>query len=375
MNILYTISDSVYGGAQKHLLDLALGMKKMGHHCVIVCPHGEMVSEYKKSGLEVIPLEIKHDLDFGYILKLSQILKNRKIDILHTHLLKSSVNGLIAGLLAKTKFKISHIHGTLYDWEIPTIKKRINILANSLVTNLLADRVIALTQSIKKDLVKYDKIKESKIVVIPNGFEGQELEQVKDCDYLYKKFSWDQAQVKIIGIIGRLTIERGHRCFIKMAQVLIQKLNRTDLRFVIVGEGEMKEELVALVHEYNLEQYVKFSGFLDDREKNQALKSLTLFVSPSLREGFGLSVLQAMFARIPIVVSNLTVYQEVCPNKVCSIFARREDPEDFAKKVNDLLGNKELGQTLSQNAYQKAHQNYTIQRFLEYYEDLYQGRL
>lgn len=371
MKILYTIANSTYGGATIHLLDLASGMKVKGHECIIVCPQGEMIAEYQKKRIKVIILEPKIDLDPNYIFRLFKILIREKIDILHTHLLKTTVNGLIAGYFAKVKVKIAHIHGTLYDWDIPNWRRKINLIINAGITNLVADRVIALTAIVKKDLIEHDKIRGNKIIIIYNGVNGNSFKKIQDDNYLYQKYHWDKKEVKIIGIIGRLTIERGHDCFIETAKLLRNKFRKDELRFVIVGDGELKESLLLKVKKERLDEVIKFTGFLSEEEKNKALKSFSVFVSPAVREGFGLSVVQAMLTGIPLVVSDLTVYQEVCPDQKCSLFAHKGDPDAFARQILTFLKNDHLRDKLVYNSLTYATEKFSFEKFVENYQNLY----
>jgi len=375
MKILYTICVSTYGGAPKHVLDLASSLQKKGHDCYIVCPKGEMVCEYRKVGLKVITLDLKSGIDPFYILRLRRILIREKIDILHTHLLKSTVNGLLAGFLARTRVKIAHIHGTLFDWEVSLVKRRLNIWVNSLVTNLLADKVVALTEVVKKNLINNDKIRKEKIVVIPNGIDGAALKKIGERGFLFKKYAWDEEKIKIVGSVSRLTVERGQKYLIEAAEIIIRQFNRPEIRFVLIGDGELREQLEDEVREKELGQYVKFAGFLSEDDKNKAMVDFNVFVSSAIREGFGLSVLQAMFAKIPLVVSDLEVYNELCPNGECSLQVESGNPNDFAEKILAVLRDKALQAKLVLLAYERASKNFSLEKFIHNYLTLYEKQL
>jgi len=374
LKILYLINSSEEGGAEIHLLELAKGMKSKGYDVFIFSPRGPINKRYKKNNLKQKNLFPEKDFDLKYIFQVKQFLEKEKIDILHTHLLKTTVNGLIAGCLAKTELKVAHIHGTLFDWEVSSIKRRVNVFVNALVSNQCADKVIALTKVIKKDLIVHDKIKENKIVVIPNGLNSNSLISIEDKDFLFRKYGWDKKEMEIVGIVGRLTRERGHEVFIKAAEEIINEKKEKNIRFVIVGDGKLKSALEDRVSKKRLDNYIKFTGFLNEKDKNKALSNFSIFVSSAVREGFGLSVLQAMFAKIPLVVSNLEVYNEVCPNGKASLFAKKNE-KDFADKIMMLISDKKLRIKLTNNAFKRAKEKFSLETFLNNYDNFYKFSL
>ena len=174
MNILYTLNSGRPGGMEQHVLDLVVGMVTKGHRVFVWCPDGKIVDWYTKAGAHVTPKTIGFELDPKYIFELIKFLRTNKIDVIHSHELKASANALLAGFLARTKVRISHIHTPMTEWKHPnSIKKLFSYLemfGYACETAMFSSKELALTETRKKEKIR-SLILASKIEIIPNGFD------------------------------------------------------------------------------------------------------------------------------------------------------------------------------------------------------------
>ena len=165
MRILITLNSSNFGGIEKTVLDLVIGLSK-DHEVFCVCPTGDYFDEYKKNA-KVFSYKKLTKIDLNYIFYLKRILQKEKIDVLHANDPRIIFNSLIAGFLAVTKVKISHTHTPISSWQIPDFSKKINIFMNRLIVNLFADYEICLNETIRKQK-EAEGIDAEKLFVIPN---------------------------------------------------------------------------------------------------------------------------------------------------------------------------------------------------------------
>ena len=350
-----------------HLLNLVEGMVGKGHQVFVVCPWGEMVKKYFKAGAEVCVDRPQIDLDPLYIFRLLKFIRRNKIDVLHVHQLKTVINGLMAGKIAGVPLKVAHIHTPLSQWQISPFKKKINIFVNRIVTNLCADKVIALTEATGKERVEGEGINPEKIVVIPNGVDLR--------NFQFSIFNFQKTKEKLaVGTFGRLTVEKGHSIFIDAVKVInnltIQQFN--NLHFVIVGDGELRPDLEKQVKDLGLENKVTFFGFVPEDKKIEVYSSFDIFVFPSLAEGFGIVLIEAMASGLPCVVSDLPDFREVTDDGCCALLFKSADSADLAEKISRLIEDGDLRRCLGQKARKRVEEKYSMEKFVENYDRLYQ---
>lgn len=414
MKILYLINSSKMGGAEKHALDLACGMVQKGHEVWTVLPGGNkfkiqnsklgavekensLIGDYQKCGIKLIFDSPKLDIDPFFIWRVVRILRREKIQIVHTHQLKITVNGIIAAYLARVPVRIAHIHDTILQWEIPLWKKIPDVIINTLVTNLFATHAIALTSQVKEWLVKGEKINSKKIVIIPNGVEVEKFEtrnskletnsnvqnskfktgKPRSC-FLKEKLKLPPETI-LIGSLGRLTVEKGHIYFIEAIPKILSILQyppipSNTLHFVLIGDGKERAKLEQKARELNVQNYITFLGFQPEEDKPKILQSLDIFVFPSIREGFGLAMVEAMAAGLPIVAADLPkALREVASHEEV-LFFEPKNSNDLAQKVVKLIENPDFRKSLGERA-QKRAQDYSMEKFWQNYDKLYRDAL
>lgn len=375
MKILYTINSSKRGGAENHLLDLVEGFYNRGHEIYVWCPAGEMATEYSKAGAVVNETYIESDLDFPYIFKLAEFLRKNKIDVLHAHELKAVGNALIAGFLARTKVKITHTHTPISEWRVSRIKKFINTkLFYTPIVNLLSSREIALTSSRKVVKVR-EGIKEPKLEIIPNGLKLKnfKIEPAAKVEYrtaIRQRFKINSDDF-VFGNVGRLTKEKGTDVLLEAFALLLKntKVDSEKTKLLIAGGGNLEETLRTRAQELEIEDKVIFTGIFDEKDKIKLYSTFDAFVFPSLAEGFGIVLIEAMAMGLPTIASNLDVLQEVGGSMV--IFFETGDFSDLAQKMFNLYSKRDRLDNLKAESKRRVEELYTLDKFIDNYERLY----
>jgi len=346
-----------------HLLRLVEGMVGRGYEVFVWCPWGEMAKRYFEAGASVRVDCPRVDLDPFYIFRLIKFIRQNRVEVLHAHQLKTVINGLIAGKIAGVPLKIAHIHTPLSQWQISPLKKRINIFVNRIVTNLCADKVIALTEATKKERVEGEGIAPEKIVVIPNGIRLKAQSA--------KRKVASQNSKLTVGTLGRLTVEKGTRVFVEAIPYLITS-SPHHLDFIIAGDGKLRPELEKQVRSLGIKDKVTFLGFVPEEKKFEVLLSFDIFVFPSLAEGFGIALIEAMAVGLPCVVSDLPVLCELTDNGRCALLFKTGNAQDLAEKIVQLAKDANLRQQLGQKARKRVEEKYSLGKFIENYDRLYQ---
>jgi len=281
---------------------------------------------------------------------------------------------------------VAHIHTPLPEWQIPWWKKKIDIIFNRIVTNWAADVVMALTESRKRVKIEGEGIDPKKIVVIPNGVETEFGSRNSEIGKEYRRKLGIDTEAVLVGTLSRLTVEKGV-CYLIEA---LPRIADSDLRFALLigGSGELKDDLekragsltsevsanlTSEVKEPMLLPRIEFLGFVPEAEKWDYLSALDIFVFPSLAEGFGISLIEAMAAGCACLASDLEVLQEVGGDAV--EFFETKNPEDLAQKLSGLIEDNERREELSLRAQERVEKEYSLEKFLNRYEELYEELL
>jgi len=377
MKILYVLNSGDFGGMEKHVQDLCGGMVHHGHQVFVWCPPGENVENFSHAGARVTQAKIRSDIDPFYILKLAGFLKREKIDILHAHELKASVNALIAGKLAGTKIRITHTHTPISEWQISGWKKRLNLFIYPKIVNALATYEIALTPS-RKDIKISEGIKEEKLMVLPsaNAVSIRELSTGKNIREQYRNSTLAKLEIDpgsvIWGCLGRLTEEKGHAVLVGAFKIFIDGLpadEKESHKLILAGGGKLEGALKEKIKEYGLENKITITGTLSHQEVIKYYGTFDFFVHPSLAEGFGLVLIEAMAAGIPVIASDLAVFKEVGGDAV--LYFQTGDAHDLARVMQENKDRRLELKVLVEKAHKRVAENFSLEKFVEGYRNFY----
>lgn len=373
--ILMCYHSSAYGGVERQIFDIIQGLSPEFDFYVAV-PSGDLLNDYLKAGaVKHYNVFAKYKCDISYMIRIYQICKEEKIDIVHAHEIKTGLQAIFAATLSFTcKSRILHVHTPFSEWKHPNIVKKtlsiFNFLVNFIVGNFFATDVLALNQSIKKVRIEKEKIWNKKITVIGNGTNIENMKyDFEKRSIVRERFGVKDSDI-LFGCIARFTTEKGHVDIVEAVN-LIKKLKPELLenkKFLFGGGGRLKNEIQELVKKYYLEDMFIFTGYFEEDEKASLYSALDIFLFATHAEGFGISLIEAMSIGLPSLVSNLPVLQEVGGKGAIYFEARNHDA--LAKKIIDVANDEYLRKIVSINAKNKVKE-YTMENFWTAYRDLY----
>jgi len=372
--ILYLSRSGNFGGMEKHILDLINSVNK-DFEVHIFCNSGEMAKEYENAFAIVRIVVPTSSIDISYMKKVREYVVNNKIDIVHTHELEVSILGLLAVVDLKNVKKIMHIHTPITSWKHSLIgylvKAPLNFIANFIVGNFVADKVVALTESIRQERVKRELISNSKIVLIPNAIDTGKFNVSQEQRQLFKNEILDKYQIPkdkiIIGNLSRLTREKGQDILLNAFAKLAKNSN---YHLIIAGGGELFDEYTKLIDTLNIKDSCTLTGVFEEIEKLKLYFCFDYFVFPSRAEGFGYVLVEAMAVGLPILASDLQVLKDVSKGTI--EFFQSENTGALTEKLPTFLSTKYDNQALKIK-YDKVLINYTFTSFKNNYLSLYKS--
>jgi glycosyltransferase involved in cell wall biosynthesis len=334
-------------------------MKKRGHNVYIASSGGQLLPRFITEGIVYIPIPIKTKSEISYKVliskfKLLKYIKEKNIEIIHAN---TRVTQVLSCLIQRTCGEpyVSTCHGFF--------KKRFF----RQIFPCWGNKVIAISESVKEHLIRDFQVKEEDIRVIHNGIDVDKF-RVQNSEFrvdLKKKMGLGAGP--LIGIIARLSEEKGHVYLIKAMQEIITKIPQAQL--LIVGEGRMREGLVNLTKKIGLEKSVFFLPSVIDTQG--VLSGMDLFVLPSLKEGLGLALMEAMACGLAVVGSDVGGIRSLIQDKYNGLLVKPADSQGLSHAILELLQNPDKAKYLGSNARIFINQNFSQEKMISETEEVY----
>ncbi|MFC1643538.1 glycosyltransferase [Chlamydiota bacterium] len=359
LKILILITELDVAGAEKIVYYQAKGLKEKGHDVEVACLYGRgvMGDRIESCGIPVIYLEAKGKWDFSVLFRLRGLLKKNDYDILHCHLFHANIIGRISAIFIPKMVVISTTH-------VMEVDKIYRVRLEGL-TSFLTDAYICVSNSVREFLNDKGKIRPDKLNVVHNGINLEEFIPDKSPEQIKRELGIEKKI--IIGSVGRLHKQKGYEYLLKAAALL--KKDLSDFSLLIVGDGPLKNDLVLLSKSLKIEDLVIFTGFRSDIAN--ILNAIDIFVLPSVWEGFGLVVAEAMALSKPVVATNVDGVPEIVEDGVTGFIVEPENPEIIAKRIKDILDNPEKMDEMGKEGRIRVEDFFTVDRMVDGVENLY----
>lgn len=360
------------GGSERQAAQLAQMLHQSSRFEVFVAcldPSGNWGEELKKIGITNVPsFKFYSFFSFTFLQKLVRFvvyLRKQKIDIVHTHDFYTNVFGMIGSWLAGIKGRIASKRET----------DGLRTKAQRFVENQsyrLANRIVVNGEAVQKHLVEAG-INQDKIVKVFNGLNLDRVTHQLDIDEVQQLLNLPLAKGhRYVTILANLLYPvKDHPTFLRAAQITRQAVS--DARFVIAGEGPLKEEMVALSRGLGLDSDVYFLG--PCRNVAELLSVSEVCVLSSKSEGFSNAILEYMGAGRPVVATNVGGASEVIIEGRTGYLVESGDYETMAARIIDLLKNPDRAKEMGQSGRQIVQQKFSCEAQLEGTERLYERLL
>lgn len=370
MKILHVIPSLGFGGAENVMLNLAYTSSKKGNKVVIVAIYGSNVhkKELDANDIEHIILSDSKKVNLKNILFLIKIsrsllktIKGVNPDIVHAHLFISKLL-----LLLLSPFNATPILQTQHDnspwWAKTSIMARMMSLIEAFFSYFVAEHNVAISNSVRKDLISKFKLKESKVSVIYNAV-------AENVDYKPKTRNNNRNDFKIF-IVSRLTwSKKGLDVVIAIAKEIIEGKSINNVKFIVVGDGPDRIKMEKEIESNNISSFFEFRGYQSDIYLQY--QEADVLLMPSRWEGFGLVAAEAALSGVPVVGSATGGLKEVVLDKKTGYLCPVNDTSCFSSKLISLSKEKDVYIKISEFARLDALERFQIERVSKQYEELY----
>lgn len=359
IKIVYVISQLAYGGAETSLYDICRFIDKSKFEIIIISIlTGDSLENLfmQIKGVRVISLNFNSRINPLIPLKICFNIFMLKPDIIHTHLPVANIYTRISAFFFKTVFVCTRHtvvckNNLFYKIDLYTSKINKYMIANSLFT--------------KEFLIRYKYIDERKIEILKLGLDFSKFQKsaMSKNDFL-KKYSLNE-KAKIIVNVGSFKQEKGHIYLLQAMQYLIKK--HPEYYLFLAGKGFLLGEIKDKAIEYGIEKNIIFTGNLDNI--SNVMDFADLFVSASISESFGVSLIEAMYFKVPVIAFNVDAVPNLIKDGETGFMVDLFDYKALAIKIIEVL-NKD-NQDLVETAYSFVKKEYAIQKTVKDLEEFY----
>lgn len=357
------------GGGEKVVSQLATGLDHNTYETVVCCikEKGTLGENLEIKGVPVYTLCHKgQKRNFTSAFKLAKLLRKEDIVILHSHGMPALFDGAISSLLWQVPIYLHTFHFGNY----PFLRRRRYFWGEKLCSKI-PEFLVAVSNQQREKLIYYYNISPNRITTIHNGVE----ENLCVGNKLIIKQKRDELKIHdgviVIGTVGVLSKQKGIKYLLDAARVVVKSVR--NVKFVIVGDGRLKEELERKTEDLNLQEHVLFTGYRNDI--NDLLLAFDVFIMSSLWEGLPLALLEAMAAGKPIVSTNVGDNSQIIDDGASGYLVPPGDSEKLADAILKIVNDKSKISTMGDVALKIYRNNFNAQKMVQNYSELYEKYL
>ncbi len=361
MKIFYTIT-FLHFGAGRALLDLAKEAIIRGHKAVIAATEKydqyesqiPLIHEAEDWGIPVVLVEDLFTRDFDRIYlsakKMRELFQNERFDIIHSH---AAVPGFAAMLSSKIAYGhfLPHL-STVHAWG-PQKSSWMKLQDVLLLNNVNA--VHAVSYDVADFLIK-EGVKKELIHSIYNGCDFSRIDRIiNDKEAVTIENTIDKNKDFCIGTVADMSERKGIKYLIEaVASLPLELINR--LQVILVGDGPERQSLQQKTKELGLKDVIKFIGY--STNPFNYMTKFDLFVLPSLSEGLPVTLVEAMYLKIPVLTTDAQGNREIVRNGINGMMVPPRDSEKLAEAIELFYKNKELYASKTEQAYRWVVENF-----------------
>jgi glycosyltransferase involved in cell wall biosynthesis len=358
LNVLLLTDSDVFAGTERHMIDLAEGLRSLGVSVRLGCPMPSALgSEAKARTLDVIPIPKEGLLDWKAIGLLRSLFRSRQIDLLHTHNGRSNLSGAFATALRGTGCCVATQH-----FIEPSrlrggrIRRAINMRAHRLVNRRIA-HFIAISEAVRLSMFQRSDAPREKITVVPNGIKTPQPQDLVPAAALRAEFQVE-ADAPLLACVARLEPEKDIGSLI--AALASINARHPKMKCVIAGEGSEKQLLQSRIQDAGLEETVILAGFRPDALS--IINACDVFILPSLTEPFGLVILEAMALRKPVIATSAGGPLEIVEHEATGLLVPPSQPLALAAVIGRLLASPDQCVEMGRAGRHRYEKTFTAER-------------
>jgi len=354
---------AVSGGSELNAVRTASALKLRGHHVsvfTLTANLGGMSSRYESAGIPVRRFPVgslvgRHTMH--EIKRASAELVDGGVELVHSHDCYSNLIMVLAARIAGVPVIASK------RWTQYSLRRH---LYTDRLAYRLANRVLVNSRQVGESAHREQGVPARKLVVIPNFVDTEVFEASKDRPFWRTKFGFSPDD-RVLGVVAQLRPEKNHGLLLRVFNSLLT--NHPNLKLLIVGDGELREDLERQVEEYGLSERVVLAGHVERAWRTFA--AIDVAVLPSQHEGFPNSLIEAMAVGVPVVASDVGGIRDAIRNGESGWLAAPGDHVSLCNALSRALADTVSAGHMADHAREAAACEYSEGAVLARLESLY----
>ncbi len=374
ITILYLIDNFIgMAGAEKNLFHVVTGLDLNKYRPIVCCLQGgDVIKILEQKGIQVINLQMKKIYDinaFKQTFRLIKLIKREDVQVIVTYHKSSDFWGGMIAKICNVPVIISNRRDMGYK-----LKKK-DFLVYKIINKLVFNKIIAVSNAVKKMIVCRQTTPEDKIVTIYNGVELERFSEEVNTDQLRHSLGLNSKQ-PVVGILAVLRPIKGHKYFLEAASIILKEI--PTVQFLVVGYnrrgiGVLEDNPIRLSETLGIRENVFFTGRQSDTPKILSIMDISILTS--LSEGFSNTILESMAAGKPVVATNVGGNLEAIIEGETGFLVPPKNPEALAEAIIKLLENKSLAHRMGMAGKERVKQHFPLEKMIRETESLYDSLL
>jgi len=367
LRVAHVITGLQLGGGGAVVLTIARALDRSRFDMDVFCIHeaGEIQGELTRLGIRVKLLKIwdyrRRFLQYSGVktLRLAARLREGRYDVVHTHIFQADAAGRVAARVAGVPVVVKSLHN-MGRW-----KKPYQVAVDRLLGEW-TDAVVCCSEYQREVASAQEHFSDGKAVTIHHGVDVRlfpaRVDRASLRTSLGLKPGWTT-----VGTVGRTVEEKGHAYLLEAVPQILRVHPR--VQFLIVGDGPLRQKLEARLAGTPHREHVCFAGARLDIPEMLAV--MDVFAFPSLSEGFGIAVIEAMASSLPVVASRIRPLTEIVIEGQTGVLVPPDDAAALGSALNHLIAHPEVAASLGRRGRQIVEQQFTDRMMVRAHEDLY----
>lgn len=357
VHVLHIQKVAGIAGSENHLLTLLPRLREHGYApaMLVLADRNDrpdtFVERMRESGISTEIMPMISDVAPLLLLRLVRFIRTSSCDLVHTHLLHADLYGRLAGRVAGAKV-ISTYH---CDDPFHLIR---GIRHLDRLTALLCSQIICISESVRAFVRNRIGLRADRLSVVSYGLDPDRLCHASE--NLRRILGLGDSTI-LVGIVARLTAQKGHIYLLQAMHEVITQIPSCHL--VVIGDGEERQRLQALTISLGIKEHVHFLGYRCDA--SSLIRELNIFALPSLYEGFGLVVLEAMAAAKPIIATLVSAIPELVADGESGVLVPPRDSKALAQGIVRLATEPFFARKLGQEGRARLERLFTVDKMLQ----------
>jgi glycosyltransferase involved in cell wall biosynthesis len=371
VKVLHIVGDSKYGGGALVIQRLAEMAKTQGWEVDILTtdPKFQEVLRDIEVGvvdLDVIWRDIRPWKDFCGMLRLYRFLKDSDYTLIHTHTSKAGLVGRLASWLARRRVIIHTVHGFAFHENSSQRQLQFYSFLERLAAHWCT-HVVTVSEFHRDWAIRLHIADRDKITAIPNGIPADRIVSEVSPEAVKVSLGLSADEVMVLAA-GRLAEQKGLEYLLKAVALLKTEIT-SPFRIVLAGEGPLKTDLEGLSQRLGIQDNVLFLGFRDDIDN--LVSACDVIAMPSLWEGLSISLLEGMAAGKPVITTTIGSNREVTRNGEGAVLVPTKDENALASALKEMIDDPSQARQVAAKAKEIFYENYSEERMISQYRDLY----